>query len=72
MGFFDALRRWWTMEGEPRCFLCDRGIRRRDIERGKALVLGRQPYCRACVKLFTEKRGTGGALADSSTHASPA
>ena len=67
MGLFDALRRWWTMEGEPRCFLCERGIRRRDLERGKALVLGRKPYCRACVKLFTEKRGTRGALADSST-----
>ena len=69
MGLFDRLRRWWTMEGEPRCYLCKAGVRRRDIERGKALVLGREPYCKKCVKLFTSKHGTGGAIADSSSHA---
>ena len=73
MGLFDALRRWWTMEGEPRCYLCKAGVRKRDIERGKALILGREPYCRKCVKLFTSKPPSGGgALADSSSHASPA
>jgi hypothetical protein len=74
MGLFDAIRRWWTQEGLPRCFLCKAGIRRRDIDRGKALVLGRQPYCRKCVKLFTTKPAGegGGALADSSSHAAKA
>lgn len=73
MGIFDSLRRWWTGEGLPQCFLCKAGIRRRDIDRGKALVLGRQPYCRKCVVLFTSKPpGEGGALADSSSHAAKA
>lgn len=66
MGLFDALRRWWTGEGLPRCFLCRKPVRKGDLASGKALVLGREPYCRACVKLFTEKRGMGGSLADSS------
>jgi hypothetical protein len=71
MGLFDALRRWWTMEGLPRCYLCKAGIRKRDLERGKALMIAREPYCRKCVILFTSKASSGhGALADSSSHAS--
>lgn len=71
MGLFDALRRWWTMEGLPRCYSCKAGIRRRDFERGKALMIAREPYCRHCVKAFTSRSSSGsGALADSSSHAS--
>lgn len=75
MGFFDFLRRLMLPKNAPRCFLCKEGIPPRDLERGKALVLGRQPYCRACVRLFTTKppsSATQRALADSSSHAAPA
>ncbi len=73
MGLFDALRLWWTGEGESRCYLCKGGVRKRDLERGKALILGREPYCRKCVELFTSKPSSGrGALADSSSHAAKA
>lgn len=61
MGFFEAVRRWWTGEGLPRCFLCEGRVSRGDLARGRALVLGREPYCRACVKLFTGKPGKAGA-----------
>ena len=71
MGLWGALRRWWRGEGLPRCFLCAKAVPRRDLERGLALVIGREPYCRACVKLFTGRPGAGGGLADSSSHATP-
>jgi hypothetical protein len=76
MGLFDFLRRLTLPKNAPRCYLCKEGIPPRDLERGKALILGRQPYCRGCVRVFTNKSPSSQSHkalpADSSSHAAPA
>lgn len=41
-------------EGLP-CALCHCAIPRSDFEKGRAVILARQPYCRGCVEEVTRR-----------------
>lgn len=51
------------------CRVCGAGVPDRDLEAGRAVVVARRAYCRACVAERTRGTGTGKAnLVGSSSH----
>jgi hypothetical protein len=56
MGIGDWLRRLLGRDddGMP-CALCHCAIPRADFEKGRAVILARQPYCRGCVEEVTRR-----------------
>ncbi len=71
MGLLDLLRRLFGRASSitHSCRVCGAGVPDRDLEAGRAVVVARRAYCRACVAERT--RGTGGGKANlvgSSSH----